>query len=69
MPLTIGSRLESYEILSLLGAGGIGARGHAEAAAMGRRGRGISVSSRRGWGPAASEKMLAPSPSRSNPWR
>ena len=55
MPLTTGSRLGSYEILSLLGAGGMSACGYAG---------GISVSSRRGWGPAASERILTLSPCR-----
>ena len=55
MALIAGSRLGSYEIQALIGAGGMSACGHAE---------GISVSSRWGWGPSASGKMLTPSPCR-----
>ncbi len=47
MPLTTGTRLGPCEILWLLGVGGMSACGYAE---------GISVSSRRGWGPAGSGK-------------
>ena len=54
-----GTRLGPYEILSALGAGEMSARGYAE---------GISVSSRWGWGPSASEKTLILSPSRSSRW-
>ena len=51
MPLVIGARLGSYEVVAPLGAGG-SACGHAkprppDAAAS------LSVSSRRGWGPAS----------------
>ena len=55
MALSVGTRLGNYEIVSAIGAGGMSACGYAE---------GISVSSRRGWGPGASEKMLTPSPCR-----
>ena len=69
MPLANGTRLGIYEIVALLGAGGMSARGYAALAAMRSRQRRISVSSRRGWGPGAIEMMLTPSPSRSAPWR
>ena len=73
MALTTGTRLGPYEILSALGAGGMSACGHAELRpwdaeatlrqAQGRpelvEGRGIGVSSRWGWGPSASEKMMS----------
>ena len=55
MNLSAGAKLGPYEILALLGAGGMSACGHAE---------GISFSSRWGWGPSASGKMLTPSPCR-----
>ena len=68
MTLAPGVRLGAYEVLALIGRGGMGACGHAgvpsAAAALGWRAEGISVSSRRGWGPAASEKMLTQSPCR-----
>ena len=47
MPLGPGVRLGVYEVLGLIGAGGMSARGHA---------KGISLSSRWGWGPSASEE-------------
>jgi hypothetical protein len=52
MTIAAGVRLGPYEIVAPLGAGGMGACGHAP------HQRRISVSSRRGWGPAASERML-----------
>ena len=55
MPLAPGVRFGAYEVLGLIGAGGMGACGYAE---------GISVSSRWGWGPSASEGILTPSPCR-----
>jgi hypothetical protein len=55
MAISPGTRLGPYEILALIGAGGMSACGYAE---------GISVSSRWGWGPSASEKILTPSPCR-----
>ena len=55
MALSVGRRLGSYEVVALIGAGGMSACGHAE---------GISVSSRWGWGPSASGKMLTLSPCR-----
>ena len=63
MPLTTGTRLGAYEIQSVLGAGGMSACGHAEAAAMRCRGEGIGVNSRRGWGPSANERAPAAMPS------
>ena len=76
MTLAAGTRLGAYKVLALLGAGGMSvcdyARVPGAAAALGwcaearrvKLSRGITVSSRRGWGPAASEKKLTPSPCR-----
>ena len=65
MALSVGTRLGPYEIVALIGVGGMSACGYAALAAMQSRQRRISVSSRRGWGrPSAIEKMLAASPSR-----
>ena len=69
MALSVGTRLGSHEIVNAIGAGGMSACGHAALAATRSRQRRISISSRRGWGPGAIEKMLAPSPSRSGRWR
>jgi hypothetical protein len=55
MSLASGVRLGPYEILSALGVGGMSACGYAG---------GISVSSRWGWGPSASESILTLSPCR-----
>ena len=55
MSLAPGVRLGAYEVVALIGAGGMSACGYAE---------GISVSPRWGWGPSASERMLTPSPCR-----
>ena len=55
MALSVGTRLGAYELVALIGAGGMRACGHAE---------GINVSSRWGWGPSASGKILTPSPCR-----
>jgi hypothetical protein len=63
MPLTAGALIGQYEIGSALGAGGMSACGHAEPRPVKPR-RGISVSSRRGWGPAGIAKMFTPSPCR-----
>ena len=60
MTLSPGAKLGPYEILAPIGSGGMSARGDAS------RRRRISVSSRRGWGPAASAKMMTPSPFRSS---
>ncbi len=55
MTLSAGARLGPYEVIALIGVGGMSARGYAE---------GISVSSRWGWGPSASERILTLSPCR-----
>ena len=55
--LTAGTRLGPYEIVAAIGAGGMSACGYAEAGAEAS----ASVT-RRGWGPGASGKKLAPSP-------
>jgi hypothetical protein len=55
MTVTVGAKLGPYEILSALGAGGMSACGYAG---------GVSVSSRWGWGPSASESILTLSPCR-----
>jgi len=60
MALSAGRRLGPYEIVSPLGAGGMSTCGYAE---PGRQG--MSVRTRWGWGPSASEEMLTPSPCRS----
>jgi hypothetical protein len=59
MPLTTGTRLGPYEILSALGAGGMSACGHAEA-----RAEASASETRRGWGPGATAIMPALSPCR-----
>jgi hypothetical protein len=63
MTLSVGTRLGPYEIVSSIGAGGMSACGYAEPRTVDAR-RGIRVSSRGGWGPSATEKMLTPSPFR-----
>jgi hypothetical protein len=64
MPLTDGTRIGPYEILNAIGAGGMSACGHAQPKTGNLR-RGIGVGSRRGWGPAASDETMTPSPCRS----
>ena len=68
MALSVGTRLGPYEVVALIGVGGMSACGHAgvpgAAAALGWRAEGISVSSRWGWGPSASEEILTTSPCR-----
>jgi hypothetical protein len=61
MPFASGARLAVYEVLELIDAGGMRACGYAVPTAEQSRRQRISVSSRRGWGPAANEEKLAPS--------
>ena len=61
MPLVIGGRFGSHEIVALLGAGGMSARGHASPRTWrseGEHQRQFAV----GVGPGASDEMMTPSP-------
>jgi len=58
MPLSTGARFGPYEIVAAIGAGGMSACGHAEP------GGEASRSTRWGWGPSASGRMLTLSPCR-----